>query len=101
MKIHTTETTRFLKQVELEKSEESVLITAMDQVEFKKAENALDELIIIRKVPVSKDADIAPESADFENFKAEQETNQILKVYMETTGDKNAKKLVLLAPRRT
>ena len=76
-----------------------MLITAMDPVEFKRAENALDEIIIIKKVPVPKDADIVPESADFENFKAKQEKNQILKVYMETTRDKTYKEISLVGAK--
>ncbi len=72
----------------------------MDSVEWRKAVKALDESIIIEKVPISSDADITTESDDFQNFKKEEEEKEeILKLELEISNDKKSKIVKLVGAK--
>ncbi len=89
----------YIHQVELDGSGKSVRITAMDPVHWRNAANALNEAIIIQKVPIPSDADIICKSDEFPRFKKKHEKEGILKIELGTSNDKKSKVVELVGTK--
>ena len=86
-----------LYQVVLDGSGKSVRITAMDDLEWRKAVNALEESIIIEHVQVPSDANIISESDDFRKFQKEQEKKVLIELI--TSNDRKSKVMALIGTK--
>ena len=52
----------------------------MNEIQWKKATKALVETIVIERVSVPPDANIAPNNADFQKFQQKEEKGKMLKI---------------------
>ena len=86
-------------QVDLDGSEKSVRITAIDDVHWVKAKNALNEAIIVEKMEIPSDADIMSDSDDFQSFKEKYEKEGKLKIKLETSNDMKSKAVKLVGTK--
>ena len=61
-------------------SDDLIIVTALNEIEFQKARKLLDESLIQDVVPIPNGADTSFESSHFPNFKKEQEKNKPLEI---------------------